>query len=169
MPRKINLKSLRLDHGGGLRVGKRKIARPFDHSRCMVVVFSSSRAKGVWSLLRPNNKTRVEKTIESCARRYQIKIYRFDNMGSQLHLLIKTKSKDYWQAKCEFQSFIRQVPGEIAFQIMKAKKTKAMGRFWDHLTYSRIVSWEHEFDSLQKNHSLYEGGEGSPEVHGFDS
>ncbi len=38
-------------HGGDLRNGRRKVARPFSHKNAIHVVLRSHRARGRWSML----------------------------------------------------------------------------------------------------------------------
>jgi len=103
-----------------------------------------------WSLLTPKNRHRVQKILENCSKRYHVKIYRFVNVGNHLHLLVQTQSKKYFVARAELAAFLRQFAGEIAFQVTGANKSNPIGRFWDYLVYSRIVSWGKEFEVLKK-------------------
>lgn len=154
---KINL-SASLAHGGSTRKRKRKTARPFDLNRPLHVVMRSSRARKEWSLLRPKNRDLVEKTLKCCARRYGVKIYRFVNVGNHLHLLISataarhecSKSQRNGFARADLAAFLRQFAGSIAFRITGASKTNPVGRFWDELVYSRIVSWGREFETVMR-------------------
>ncbi|OFZ21042.1 MAG: hypothetical protein A2X94_06840 [Bdellovibrionales bacterium GWB1_55_8] len=139
------LPSLRLEHGGGVRQGRRKVARPFSHKHPIYLVLRSSRAQGKWSLLTRENAKLFEHLLADCARRYRIRVYRSVNVGNHLHLLVKADAKGFVSAKRNFQGFLREFSGALAFQIMGARKTNAKGRFWDRTLYSRIISWGHEF------------------------
>ena len=143
------LPSLKLDHGGDLRKGKRKIARPFSHKHAVHLVLRSVKARGHWSLLTRANEHLVEKLLKACAAQYHIKVYRFVNVGNHLHLLIKTEAKQYVSAKRDFHAFLRQFAGAVAFQITGAKKASPKGGFWEKLAYSRIVSWGREYQGMK--------------------
>lgn len=47
------------------------------------------------------------------------------------------------------QNFLRIIAGQIAFDITGAKKGNKIGRFWDHLVYTRIINWGRHFETLQ--------------------
>jgi len=139
------LPSLRLEHGGDVCQGRRKVARPFSHKHPIHLVLRSSRARGRWSLLTRDNARRIEKLLNACAKKHRIQVYRFVNVGNHLHLLIRTTASGYLAAKQDFQGFVREFAGSIAFQVTGAKKANAKGRFWDKTLYSRLVSWGREF------------------------
>ena len=139
------LPTIRLKHGGDVRDGKRKTARPFSHKDAMHLVLRSSRARGKWSLLTRQNAKRVESLLHDCAKRYRIRVYRFVNVGNHLHILIKSGAGAHLEAKRNFQGFAREFAGAVAFQVTGAKKTDAKGHFWDRTFFSRILSWGREF------------------------
>jgi hypothetical protein len=66
-------------------------------------------------------------------------IYEFANAGNHLHLLIR--------AKCRFalQDFLRAFAGVVARLITGARKGRPIGKFWDFLAYSRVVTWGRDF------------------------
>jgi len=131
-------------HGGDARKSKRKILRPIDTKRPMHVTLRSTRARGSWSMLANGNRGRVYILMTEIAERYGVKVYRFENVGNHLHLLISVKSRS------QFQTFLRVLSGQIVFLITGAKKGNAVGRFWDKLAYSRIVSWGREFANVSR-------------------
>jgi hypothetical protein len=47
-----------------------------------------------------------------------------------------------------FQSFLRVFAGMTARLVTGAHKGEPIGRFWDSVAYSRIVSWGREFRSV---------------------
>jgi hypothetical protein len=139
----------RPDHGGELGRGKRKSARPFSHKHAIHIVLRSVRARGVWSLLLPRNERLVERLLNECSRRYHIKVYRFINVGSHLHLLIKTEARQYYVAKREFQGFLRQFAGAVAFKVTGARKGEAKGGFWHKLAYTTLVQWGRQYEAIK--------------------
>lgn len=142
------LPKLRLDHGGDIRKGKRKIARPFSHKNALHVVFRAHRARGAWSLLTRANEKLVQGLLQLCAERHHIRVYRFVNVGNHIHLLIKTERRQYELAKQDFHRFLKHFGGLVAFEVTGAKKGSAQGGFWEKRVYSRIVSWGREYDGL---------------------
>jgi REP element-mobilizing transposase RayT len=129
----------RTEHGGDVRRRRRKLSRPIDSRRPLHVVLRASRAHGTWSLLRSKNKHFVQHTMRRFARRFGIRIYEFANAGNHVHLLLRTK--------CRFaiQNFLRAFAGLIARFVTGACKGFRIGKFWDELAYSRIVTWGRDF------------------------
>jgi REP element-mobilizing transposase RayT len=125
----------RSEHGGGIRRGKRKIARPIATRKPMHVILRSSRAVGEWSFLRKENRTAIETLLEKISRRYGIRVIKFQNVGNHLHLLVQGKSRVL------LQSFLRTLPAKIALAITQAKKGAPQGRFFDEIIFSRVVEW----------------------------
>ena len=139
------LPKIRLHHGGDIGKGKRKITRPFDPKRALHIVLRSSRARGPWSFLHPRHKNRVSLLVQATAKRFDVTIYRYANVGNHFHFLLRAKSRR------RLQAFLRTLTGRIACVVSGAKKASAMvGRFWDKLAYSRIVSWGREYEILKQ-------------------
>ncbi len=132
--------------------------RPFDPQRPLHVVLRSSRAKGEWSLLR--HRDRIERLLDRQAHKWGIRIHRFANVGNHLHLLVSLGAPSarvgrprlgetkFAQARARFSSFLRQFAGAVAFEITGASKSRPVGRFWDGLAFTRVVSWGREFESV---------------------
>jgi REP element-mobilizing transposase RayT len=133
----------RSEHGGGVRRGKRKVARPIATRKPMHVVLRSSRAVGEWSFLRKKNRVAIEALLEQISRRYGIRVIKFQNVGNHLHLLIQGKSRVL------LQSFLRTLPAKIALAITQAKKGNPQGRFFDEIIFSRVVEWGREILRLK--------------------
>ena len=140
----------RVDHGGDIGKGRRKGPRPFSQKNAIHVVFRSVKARGQWSLLTRRNESLVERLLKTCAKRYRIKVYRSENVGNHLHLLVKTEEKKYWLARDNFSGFLREFGGAVAFNITGAKKASPQGGFWEKRVYSRLVSWGREFDRIKE-------------------
>lgn len=138
-------KSPDLFHGSNLRQGKRKIARPIDPKRAIHIVLKSNKARGACSLLQPKRAKRIDDLIEKSAIRYKIKIYRFVNVGNHVHLLIKTSNRIH------FQNFLRTITGKIAILVTGAKKGQKKGKFWDGLTFTRVVNWGKDFEAMGRS------------------
>jgi REP element-mobilizing transposase RayT len=130
------------EHGGDVRRGKRKVARPLDTKKPLHVVLRSSRAKRQWSMLRPSVAGRIRRDARTLARRYGLTLYRYANVGNHIHILAQARSRP------ALQRFLRVFAGVTARLVTGARRGRPVGRFWDRLAYSRIVSWGREFRSV---------------------
>ena len=129
----------RLEHGGSVREGKRKLFRPFDAAKAIHLVLRSSKAKGEWSLLKKRNENKISQIVFNFAVKNQITIHKYANSGNHLHILLKARSQK------GFRKFLRTVTGLIARHVMGAKRGNSKGRFWDGLAYTKLVSWGKHF------------------------
>jgi REP element-mobilizing transposase RayT len=125
----------RAEHGGDVRSGKRKLARPFSARRPLHVVLRSTRARGAWSFRRPATEARLRQAMREQARRARVRVYEYANVGNHIHLLVRAKHRT------ELQVFLRSFAGVAARLVTGARKGHPVGRFWDTLAYSRIVQW----------------------------
>jgi len=131
-------------HGGPTSGGRRKTSRPLEPTLPLYLVLRSSRARGNWSLRRPTTEARVDELLRTLARRHSIKVHEFVNAGHQVHMLLSAKSRE------GFQAFLRAFAGLTARLVTGAKKGKPAGKFWDGLTYSRVLQWGDEFDTFRQ-------------------
>jgi REP element-mobilizing transposase RayT len=140
------------EHGGSLSMGKRKTFRPIDPKQALHVVLRSSKARGKLSMLHPKNCNMIESFVQKCAKRWGVRIYRFANVGNHLHLLIQVPTREAWKR------FSKELSGGVAQIVTGAQKGAALTResdpsipesakrgFWDHLLYTRIVSFGRDF------------------------
>jgi REP element-mobilizing transposase RayT len=86
----------------------------------------------------------VKDTLRTLAQRHGIKVFAFSNGGDQVHLLLRAQSRP------SFQAFLRAFAGLVARQVTGARKGKPSGRFWDTLTFSRVLHWGEEFDLVSR-------------------
>jgi hypothetical protein len=131
-----------LEHGGIVRKGKRKLARPIDPSRSLHVTMRSSRARGEWSFLAPHNRGMVHLLVLDTAERYGIHIYKWQNVGNHIHLAIQGPSRR------AIQAFLKVLPQRIMFAVTGARKGNPVGRFFDEIAHTRVVNWGREFKAL---------------------
>lgn len=131
-------------HGGPTRTGQRKTSRPLEPSLPLYLALRSSRARGKWSLVRPATESRIRELLRELAQRHGVKVFEYSNGGDQIHLLLRAKSR------AGFQAFLRAFAGLTARLVTGAKKGKPSGKFWDALTYSRVLTWGKEFDALRE-------------------
>ena len=93
-------------------------------------------------MLANGNRGRIYVLMTEIAERYGVKVYRFENVGNHLHLLISVQSRR------QFQTFLRVLAGQVVFLVTGAKKGNAVGKFWDKLAFSRIVNWGRDFANV---------------------
>ena len=128
-----------LRHGGEIRKGKRKIARPIDTKRPMHIVLRARKARGVWSFLHKNNKGIIALLLVDVAERFGVKILRYENVGNHIHLLATVKKRK------ALQNFLRVFPQKVMFAVTGAKKGDPKGKFWDSLVFTRVIHWGKEY------------------------
>jgi len=134
-----------LTHGGELRIGKAKVARPVATKRPMHFVLKSSLAKGEWSFLRKNNATFIKQLLKTLSARYGLTIYERSIGGNHVHFLLRPYNREL------LKSFLRSFSGGVAQHITGCKKGKPLGRpFFDSLPFSRIVEWGCDFFGMKK-------------------
>lgn len=126
-------------HGGEKSRGKRKVARPLEPKKALHVTFRSARARGKWSFLR--HRDAVANSLEQ-ASRFGVKVYRCENVGNHLHIVLKGKSRS------AIQNFLRVFPQRLVFRVTGARKGAPIGRFWDSLVFTRIVEWGRDWRNL---------------------
>src|SRR3954454_20013609 len=95
-PGDVHAELVRTAHGGTLGRGRRKLERPVSTRRPMHVVLTSERARGPWSLRR--HERAVRDTLRETAQRFGIRVYEFANVGSHLHLLVRARRREAFQA-----------------------------------------------------------------------
>ena len=126
----------------------------------------SSKARGELSMLRPRHCNHIRSLLEKLQKRRNVRVYRYANVGNHLHLLIRARRREDWQA------FIREFSGGVAMIVSGAKKGAALKRnhaagtpesakrgFWDDLVYTRLVTWGRDFKGVAEYvcKNLWEG------------
>ena len=132
----------RREHGGDVRKGKRKLARPLSPKQPLHLVLRSSKARGAWSFLR--HKGVLHLLVHDTAERYGIKVFRYENVGNHLHLVVQGRRRS------RLRAFLRVFPQRVMFAVTGARKGNPQGRFFDRIAYSRVVTWGREFDNLMR-------------------
>lgn len=133
----------RFTHGGVTTKGQRKERRPLATKKWMHLVLKASAAKGKYSMLSQENVTKVEKVIKEKAKKFQVELKDFANMGNHIHFQIRIRSRE------SFQAFLRAITCLIARAVTGAKRGKKFGKFWDGLAFTRIVSTMDELVRLE--------------------
>jgi hypothetical protein len=103
----------------------------------MHLVLTSKRARGAWSLLK--HQRAVRDTMRAMACRFGVRVYDFANIGSHLHLLVRAKRRE------AFQAFLRSFAGIVARRVTGAKRGRPAGPFFTGLAWSRVVSWGRDY------------------------
>ena len=151
----------RTRHGGLERIKKRKIERPFTANAPLHLVLRSNRAKRDWSMLHRKHKSKITSMIYVYATRFKVRVYSATNVGNHLHLLVKAKNRK------QLADFLRVLAGRVAVTVTGAKKgVKRIGKFWDYLTWSRLVNWGQDFFGVRK--FILEAKEESFHAMGFE-
>jgi REP element-mobilizing transposase RayT len=136
-PQEAHAELVRTEHGGAVRRGSRKLERPVSVRRPMHVVLSSHRARGPWSLRK--HAPAVQGALRAMAQRFGIRIYDFANVGSHLHLLVRARRRE------SFQAFLRSFAGIVARRVTGARRGRPCGRFFNGIAWSRVVAWGRDY------------------------
>jgi hypothetical protein len=147
-------------HGGTRSIGKRKTSRPFNTTAPQHLVLKSSRARGSYNLAHRRNRARLQSMAYRYAHRYGVKLYQYQNHGTELHLLVRARDRK------KFADFLRVFCGRSVCAITGAKKgVKCLARtaeeniqsnqagykrkFWDALTFSKLINWGASFAQVR--------------------
>jgi REP element-mobilizing transposase RayT len=139
--RPVQIELARTQHGGDFRRARRKLERPVSTRRPMHVVLTSHRARGPWSLRKHDRA--VREALRRMARRFEVRIYDFANVGSHLHLVLRARRRE------AFQGFLRSFAGIVARRVTGARRAHPSGPFFDGLAWSRVVSWGRDYWGLR--------------------
>jgi REP element-mobilizing transposase RayT len=139
--RHAQIELARTQHGGQVRRGQRKLERPVSTRRPMHVVLTSHRARGGWSLRKHDRA--IRQVLRRMARRFDVRVYDFANVGSHLHLVLRARRRE------GFQGFLRSFVGIVARRVTGAERARPRGPFFDGLAWSRVVSWGRDYWGLR--------------------
>jgi REP element-mobilizing transposase RayT len=103
----------------------------------MHVTLSSAKARGAWSMRKHDHA--VKEALRACTRRHGIRVYEFANVGSHLHLLLRARRRD------DFQAFLRSFAGLVARRVTGARRGRPSGPFFTGLAWSRVVTWGRDY------------------------
>lgn len=148
------------EHGGVLSVGRRRSRRHLSTSESLHLTLKSEFATGRRSLLL--HKEIIHQVIHKIQKLFDVRVYRLAICRNHIHLLIRGKTR------VDLQNSFRVLAGHIAQRILERTPysgvenqlntlqqqhhcVKNRRRFWQMLTYTRIISWGREFRSV----SLY--------------
>jgi REP element-mobilizing transposase RayT len=107
----------------------------------MHVVLTSHKARGPWSLRK--HQRAVRDTLREMAHRFGVRVYDFANVGTHLHLLVRARRRE------AFQAFLRSFAGIVARRVTGARRGRSSGPFFDGLAWSRVVEWGRDYLGVQ--------------------
>jgi REP element-mobilizing transposase RayT len=131
----------RTQHGGDVLRGRRKLERPVSTRRPMHLTLTSRRARGPWSLRKHDRA--VREVLRRMARRFEVRVYDFANVGSHLHLVLRARRRE------GFQGFLRSFAGIVARRVTGARRANPSGPFFDGLAWTRVVNWGRDYWGLR--------------------
>jgi REP element-mobilizing transposase RayT len=131
--------------GDLLKSANARCARPISTREAMHIVLRSSQAKGKLSMLEKSRADRIDKLIKKHAKKFEVKIYQYANVGNHIHLLVLASHRDF------FKYFLRTISGFIARIVLGAERGSAKKtKFWDQRPWSRFVQWNKDFKGVKK-------------------
>lgn len=141
----FEMKSKKIFGGSLLKKSNAKEKRPISTKHAMHIVLRSSHAHGHRSFLKRTHSRAIDKILKGQARRWGIRLYRYENVGNHLHILLKTGHRKW------LQGYLRSITGLIARMILGAQRGHAkLIRFWDGRPFSRIVAWGKAYMALHR-------------------
>src|SRR4051812_31400799 len=120
------------------RRGRRKSERPFHPKLALHVTMRAAKARGSSSLLHQSHKYRVTDLLYRSARNHRVRVYRFANVGTHIHLLLQARDRKGLRA------FLRQFAGGVAQVVTGSVKGRPQ-KFWDSTAWSKMINWGRHF------------------------
>lgn len=117
----------------------RKGSRPLATKNTMHFVLRSSKAKGIWSMARPNNRKKIDRITRKFAQKYGVRILSLANVGNHLHFHVQLTNLFTYKA------FIRAISGAIAIAVTGQNRWTKVNdgpklKFWDYRPFSRVIA-----------------------------
>lgn len=92
-----------------------------------------------------NNKIKVKKLVDAISHRCGVKVSKYANVGSHLHLVIKLPGRAMTSRR-HYRTWIRLLTSRLAFEIGGSKKGSPFrdengerAKFWDSIPFSRVI------------------------------
>lgn len=96
-------------------------------------------------MLHRRHRSKITSMIYFYAQRFKIEVYRASNVGNHLHLLVRAQERKH------LADYLRVLAGRVAVTVTGAQKAvKRVGKFWDNLYWSRMVSWGRDFFQVRE-------------------
>jgi REP element-mobilizing transposase RayT len=134
------------EFGGSRLKSNPKRARPIKVNQPIHLILKSKMATGSkYSMLIPKNARAAKEIIYSLAKRFKVKVDRYENVGNHLHIVAQFPSQD------SYVSFIRGISSSIARFVLGVSKALIKGiKFWQARPYTRIISWGKDLRATYK-------------------
>ncbi len=134
------------EFGGSRLKSNPKRARPIETNKPIHLTLKSEIATGSkYSMLLPKNYKAIKDIVYSLAKRFKVKIDRFENVGNHLHMVAQFPSQKAYVA------FIRGIASAIARHVLGVSKKVIKGlKFWQARPYTRIISWGRDLKGTLK-------------------
>lgn len=133
------IKKTSTSYGGDLlRTRKgRAHGRPLDTKNSMHLVLRSSKAKGPWSFLKPQNRQAIQNILGKFSKRYGVRVLSLANVGNHLHLQIQLSNRQ------SYRKFIKAITSAIAMSITGINRWTQNAdeklKFWDRRPFTRVI------------------------------
>jgi len=128
--------------GGSLMdQGHPRIKRPLHTKKPIHVTMRSSVAQGKRSLLNRYAAQVTQTTLGECAKRAGVRIYRYQNVGNHIHLVIRLHHRQSWIR------FVRSFTSLLKLRLERLWREK-IERLFDQRPFTRVCSWGREFRSI---------------------
>ena len=129
--------------GGTILKSHPKCPRPFSRKQALHLVLRSSLAKGEKSFLQKKHRKTIEALVHKQARDAGLKIFRYQNVGNHLHILVRV----YYRPG--LAKFLRAISGIIARKVLGAERGRGQDKqFWDGRPCSRVVHWGRDYKGV---------------------
>jgi REP element-mobilizing transposase RayT len=93
----------------------------------------------------PNTHVGVNRIATSVARKYQVKLYEYANLGNQIHSVIKIPRGQTWAG------LIRELTGRIALYMKRNGRAVKGQKFWKYRPHTRLIqSWRQAFRAAKQ-------------------
>lgn len=141
----FNMKSPKIFGASLLKASNPKTKRPISTKHAMHLVLKSKYTKGSRSFLLKANREAIDCILKSQAKRWGIRLYRYENVGNHLHILLKTGHRR-WLA-----GYLRSVTGLIARHILRSERGCGKSiQFWEARPFSRVVTWGRAYKAIHR-------------------
>ena len=141
----FNMKNKKIFGGALLKKSNAKEKRPISTKHAMHIVIRSNHARGKQNFLTKTNKAAIDRILKKQAKIRGIRLYRYENVGNHLHILLKTGHRKW------LCGYLRAVTGLIARQVLGVERGQGKGiQFWDARPFSRVVAWGRDYNNVKK-------------------
>jgi len=141
----FDMKNKKIFGGSLLKNSNPKEKRPISTKHPMHIVIRSTKAKGQRNFLTKPHKKAIKLILEGQAKSWGIRLYRFENVGNHIHILLRTGHRKW------LSNYLRSITGLIARQVLGAERGKGKDiKFWDARPFSRVITWGRAYKGVHK-------------------